>query len=96
MYLPTGFLDMSIQFLVLLSSLAIFASASPFPTARQTEPTTVDWRARLRGDTINDLNNLAAWNTAGNPLVLPIAGSTGGLSIHECVRDMGSERKLTL
>lgn len=79
------------QFLAPLLSLAIFASASPFPVARQTEPATGDWCAGLGGDTIDNLGNftLAAWNPSGNnandtgnPLVLSITGATGGLSTH--------------
>ena len=74
-----------------LLGLAIFASASPFPVARQTDPAVGDWCAGLGGSTVDDLANftLAAWNPAGNnandtgnPLVLSITGSTGGFSTH--------------
>lgn len=80
------FLHTFIRFLTPLSSLVTFASTSPFPVARQTEPTAGDWCARLGGDIIGNLNdfNLAVWNPIGNSvnvtsnhLVSWIIGDTG-------------------
>jgi len=79
------------QLLAPLLSFAVFAFASPFPVARQTETAVGDWCAGLGGDTVDNLENftLAAWNLAGNnanatgnPLVLSITGSTRGFSTH--------------
>ena len=79
------------RFLAPFLNLAAFASASPFPVARQTEPAAGDWCAGLGGATIDSLGNftLAAWNPAGNnanntgnPLVLSLTGATGGGSTH--------------
>ena len=88
-YLLEAFLDMFTQLLAPLLGLTVFASASPFLVARQTEPAVGDWCTGLGGDTIDNIDNftLAAWNstgsntnTTGNPLVLSSTGSTGGFS----------------
>lgn len=89
------------QLLAPLLSLAILASASPFPATRQTEPPTGNWCAGLGGDTIDNLGEftLAAWNPAssnanatGNPLVLSNTGATGGFSTHTWAVSTQKER----
>ena len=92
------------QLLAPLLGLAVFAFASPFSVARQTEPAVGDWCAGLGGDTVDNLANftLAAWNPAGNnanatgnPLVLSITGSTRGFSTHTWAVSLQEQRTWT-
>ena len=100
-YLLEVFLDMFTQLLAPLLGLTVFASASPFLLARQTEPAVGDWCIGLGGDTIDNIDNftLAAWNSTGsntnstgNPLVLSSTGSTGGFSTDTWAVSVRKER----